>query len=78
MEISSTFIRLTNCHVRRAIFNAQHNRMTRHYLEVKLLKSFTFNFKQKLELKETQKETLHYMKHLNLNFKLNPSLVNIT
>jgi len=52
--------------------------MTRHYLEVKLLKSFTFNFKQKLELKETQKETLHYMKHLNLNFKLNPSLVNIT
>jgi len=52
--------------------------MTRHYLEIKLLKSFAFNFKQHLELKETQKETLHYMKHLNFNFKLNPSLVNIT
>jgi len=66
------YITLTNCYVRRRIFNAQDNRMTGHRLEVKLFKPSTFNFKQQLELEETRKGTLHYMKHLISNFKLNP------
>jgi hypothetical protein len=53
MEISSTFMTLTSCHARRRIFNAQQNRMTRHYLEFELCQSFTFNYKQ-LELEENQ------------------------
>ena len=76
MAISSTCIALTSFYVRRRIFNAKQNRMTRHHLEVKLLKPFTFNFKQQLELEENQKEELHYTKHLNFTFRLNPSVVN--